>query len=127
MRSGCAWQCDTYIVEDDQRLSPSTAVVADGVEDTVADNGGQELLNKQSQEDGADGGQEEVVDHEQSVQLEGGEVLHDLTATEDDDVVGDQHSRGLLEGGQGGDALNEVELAGRVSHDLLVGLVEDGP
>lgn len=102
-------------------------MVADGVEDTVADNGGQELLNKQSQEDGADGGQEEVVDHEQSVQLEGGEVLHDLTATEDNDVVGDQHRRGLLEGGHGGDALDEVELAGRVAHDLLIGLVEDGP
>lgn len=67
VQSSCARQCDTYVVQDNQRLSPSTAVVADGVEDTVADNGGQELLNKQSQEDGADGGQEEVVDHEQSV------------------------------------------------------------
>lgn len=102
-------------------------MVADGVEDTVADNGGQKLLNKQSQEDGADGGQEEVVDHEQGVQLEGGEVLHNLTATEDDDVVADQHRRGLLEGGHRGHALDEVELAGGVSHDLLIGLVEDGP
>lgn len=102
-------------------------MVANGVEDTVADNGGQELLNEKSQEDGADGGQEEVVDHEQGVQLEGGEVLHDLTTTEDNDVVGDQHSRGLLEGGQRGHALNKVELAGRVAHDLLIGLVKDGP
>lgn len=102
-------------------------MVANGVEDTVADNGGQELLNKQGQEDGADGGQEEVVDHEQGVQLEGGEVLHDLTATEDDDVVGNQHGRGLFEGGHRGHALDEVELASRVAHDQLVGLVKDGP
>lgn len=93
----------------------------------MADNGWQELLNKQSQEDGADSGQKEVVNHEQSVQLEGGEVLHDLTATEDDDVVGDQHGRGLLECGHRGRARDEVELAGRVAHDLLIGLVEDGP
>lgn len=102
-------------------------MIADGVEDTMADNGGQELLNKQSQEDGADGGQEEVVDHEQGVQLEGREVLHNLPATEDNDVVGDQHDRGLLEGGHRGHALSEVELAGGVSHDLFIGLVEDGP
>lgn len=102
-------------------------MVADGVEDTVADNGGQELLDEQSQEDGADDGQEEVVDHEQSVQLEGGEVLHDLTATQDDDVVSDQHGPGLLEGGHRGHALDKLELAGRVAHDLFIGLIEDRP
>lgn len=102
-------------------------MVADGVENAVANEGGQELLDEQGQEDGADGGQDKVVDHEQSVQLEGGQLLHDLTATEDDDVVGDQHGRGLLEGGHGGHALGELELAGGITHDLLVGLVEQGP
>lgn len=117
----------TYIVEDDKGLGPSTAVVADGVEDAVANKSGQELLNKQSQKDGTNGSQDEVVEHEQSVQLEGRQLLHDLTATENNDVVGDQHGRGLLKGGHGGHALDELELAGGVTHNLLVGLVEQRP
>lgn len=102
-------------------------MVADGVEDAVARNGGEELLDEQGQQDGADDGQEQVVDHEESVELECGALLHDLATTEDHGIVGNQDGRGLLEGGQRSDTLDELELAGRVAHDLLVGLVEQRP
>ena len=117
----------THVVKNDQRLSPSTAVVTDGVEDAVAPDGGDQLLNKQGQEDGADRGQDEVVEHEQGVELERREVLHDLATTENHHIVSHQQSRGLLEGGQRGHARDELEFAGGVAHDLLIGLVEERP
>lgn len=117
----------THVVKNDQRLGPSTAVVTDGIEDAVAPDSGEQLLDEQHQENGADDGQEQVVDHEQGVELERGEVLHDLTATENNDVVGHEKGRGLLEGGQRGYTLHEVELACGVSHDLLISLIKDGP
>ena len=46
-------------------LGPAAIMVADGVEDAVARNGGQKLLNVQSQQDGADSSEDEVVDQEQ--------------------------------------------------------------
>lgn len=118
---------DTHVVQNDQRLGPSTFVVTDGVENTVVPEGGDELLDKQNQQDTTDDGQDQVVQHEQSVQLEGLHVLHDLTATEDDHIVGDEDGGGLFEGGEGCHALLEVELASRVSSNQLKGLVEDGP
>lgn len=93
----------------------------------MSPDGWQQLFDEQGQQGSADGGQVEVVDHEQRIELERAALLHDLTAAEDDDVVGDKHGRGLLEGGHRGDALLELELAGGVSHDDLEGLVEDGP
>lgn len=117
----------TYVVQDDKRLSPSAPMITNGVEDAMARNGGQKLLDKQGQQNGTDDSQEQVVDHEQGVELECGKLLHDLTATEDHSVVGDQDSRGLLEGRQRSDTFDELELAGRVAHDLFICLVEQRP
>lgn len=102
-------------------------MVANGVEDAVADEGRQKLFDEQGQENGTDGGQEEVVDHEDGVELESRQLLHDFATTEDDHIVGDQEGGGLLEGGDGSDALGELELAGGVTHDHLVGLIEQRP
>jgi hypothetical protein len=102
-------------------------VVANGVEDAVAHEGGQKLLDEQSQKDGADSSEKEVVDHEEGVELESGQLLHDLTATEDNHVVGNQQGGGLLEGGKRSDALGELELAGGVTHDHVEGLIEQRP
>lgn len=52
------------VVEDNQGLGPAAIDIADGEEDALADDGGQELLNEESQEDAADGGEVEVVDKE---------------------------------------------------------------
>lgn len=102
-------------------------MVADGVEDAMSPDGRHQLFHKKSQEDRADSGEVEVVDHEQSVQLDGLEPLHDLAAAEDEGIVGDEQRGGLVESGQGGDAFDELEVAGGVSDDVLKGLVEDGP
>lgn len=102
-------------------------MVTDSIEDTVSPKGWQKLLDEEGQQDRTDGGQVEVVDHEQAIELQGREVLHDLTATEDDYVVGDQSSGSLLKGGHGGDALDKFELRRGVPDDGGEGLVEDGP
>lgn len=117
----------TYVVQNDQRASPTTLLITDGVEDSVSPESGEQLLDEQEQQDTAHGGQKEVVNHEQGVKLERRQLLHDLTTTEDDNVVGDKHHCSLLQGGQRGHTLGEVELAGGIAHDLLVGLVEEGP
>ena len=102
-------------------------MVANSVEDTVSPDSRDQLFDEKSQQDRADGREIEVVHHKQGVQLERLEPLHNLAATEDEDVIGDEHHSGLIEGGHRGDALDELELAGRVSDNILKGLVEDGP
>ena len=117
----------TYVVQNDEGLSPTTTLVTDGVEHAVSDKSRQKLLNEEHQENTTDEGQDEVVDHEQGVQLESGQLLHDLTTTEDEHVVGNEHHGGLLQGGQRGHVLREGELAGRVAHDLLEAHIEQRP
>ena len=117
----------THVVEHDEGLRPSTTVVTDGVEDTMPPESREELLNEEDQQDGTDGGQEEIVNHEQSVELESGEVFHDFTTTEDYDVVCHHEGRGLLKGRHGSHTLDKLELAGWVAHDILERLIEDGP
>lgn len=102
-------------------------MVTDGEEDAVSPDGGQQLLNEEDQQDGADGGQEEVVEHERGVELEWRILLHDLAATEDDNIVGDEHDHSGLEGGKRSLPFHELELAGGIAEDGLEGLVEDGP
>lgn len=81
----------TYVVQNDERASPTTLLITDSVEDSVSPESGEQLLNEQDQQDTADGGQKEVVNHEQGVKLECRQLLHNLTATEDEKVVGDKH------------------------------------
>lgn len=37
----------TYVVQDDQWLGPASIVMADGVKDTIAGDGGNQLLEEQ--------------------------------------------------------------------------------
>lgn len=97
------------------------------MENAVSDNLGQELLNKQDEEKTADQGQVEVVDLEEEVELEGLATTHELSATEDDDVVADEHGGSLLEGSHWGLSRDEAEVLGLVALDRGEGLLEDGP
>lgn len=116
-----------YIVNDNEGLSPSTIVVTNSVEDTVSPDRGQQLFNEQRQQSSADQGQVEVVDHEQCVELERRTALHDFATSEDNDIVGNEHDTGRLDGREGGLAADELELARGIAHDILERLVEDGP
>lgn len=118
---------DTHVVQHNQGLGPTAIVVADRVEDAMANDGGQELLNEESQEDAADGGEVEVVDEEQRLELEGLAVAHQLATAEDDDVVDDDEDGARLEGRQGRLKRHKLELIGRVAEDGGPCLVEDGP
>lgn len=81
----------THIVQNNQLISPSTLVRANGKEDSTSCNRGQQLLHKQRQQDSRNGSEVKVVDLEEEVQLQWLAFPHNLASTEDDDVVGDQH------------------------------------
>lgn len=60
--------------------------------------GWNQLLEEQGQQNGADAGEVEVVDHEQGVQLQGWSVTHQLPSTEDYNVVCKNCKSALLQG-----------------------------
>lgn len=117
----------THIVQGDQRLSPAAIIVADGEEETVADQRRDELLEVEGEQATADDGQVEVVDFEQPVELQRRALFHNLPTTEDDDVVRGQGHGRLEHRRHGRAARDEAELLGLVSHDLFKGMGEDGP
>lgn len=121
------WAEITYVVEDNQRLSPAAIVVADGKEDTLTDNGRQKLLNEESQEEAANSGQVEVVDEEERLELERLAVAHQLSAAKDDEVVDDDEDGRRLQGGHGSLERHELEVIGRVANNGREELVKDGP
>lgn len=122
-----AQRMSTYVVENNKRLGPATTVVADGMENASADDGGQQLLNEEGQEGGRDSSQVEVVNQEQGLQLEGRAIAHKLATTEDDSVVdGNEYSR-LLQGGHGSLSSSEPEFACWIASNGSPDLVKDRP
>jgi len=97
------------------------------MEDAATRNDGQKLLNEESQENGADGSQVEVVDQEQRLQLERLAVAHQLATAKDDGVVNDNEDARLLNRRHGRLAGHEAEDLRGVSDDGLEGLAEDWP
>jgi hypothetical protein len=119
--------CGTYVVKQDQLVGPATVEVADGVENTVPDEGGEQLLNEESQKTTADDGQVEVVDLERAVQAEGCAVPHELAASQNNGVVCNERQDRLFVRRHDGVAGHELELLGRVAKHLLPRGGEDGP
>ena len=117
----------TNVVQNNQRLGPATFAVADGKEDTLADHGPQKLLNEESQEDAADGGEVEVVDQEERPQLEWLAVAHELATSENYGIVDNNEDAGLLDRRHGRNTGLEAKVLGRIADDGLKGLAEDGP
>lgn len=117
----------TYVVEDNERLGPAAVGMADGVEDALANNSGQELLNVESEETGADEGEDQVVGEEKTLELVRLAVAHPLASSKDDGVVDDDEDAGRLDGRHGRDARLESELAHGVAHDGSPDLVEKRP
>ena len=67
------------------------------------------------------------MDHEQEVQPECRQPLHDLATGKDDDIVGHEERGRLLERGQGRAAFDKLKLTGWISHHFFKDLVKDGP
>ena len=117
----------SYIVQNDQFVSPATTVVADGIEDSIAHDSRDQLLEEEQEQGARDDGQVKVVDLEGAIELKSRATTHDLTAAKDDDAVQDQ---GDCHDGMSGHWCapgHEAELLGLVAHDGLETSFEDGP
>lgn len=108
-------------------VGPSTLNIADSEEETLVVKSWDQLLSEESQQDGANRSEVEVVDHEGSIEFESRAVAHQLASTENYNVVCENQRSGLLHGRHGGDMGLEVEVLGVVSLDGREGLVKDGP
>ena len=102
-------------------------MVANGVEETVTNDRGNQLLSKERQEYAADGSKVEVVDLEQEVELEWLTATHQLATAEDDDVVCDEEGRAALECRERSLARHEAEILRLVASNRLESLLEDRP
>jgi hypothetical protein len=118
---------ETYVVENDKLVGPAALVVADGEEDTVPGDRGDQLLGEEGQQDTADGREVEVVHLEQEVELERLASAHQLPTAKDDDVVCDERSGARLERRERRLAGDEAEVLGLVASNGLEDLLEDGP
>jgi hypothetical protein len=115
------------VVEDNELVGPSTGVVANCKEKTLAGNRGDDLLGKEGKKYAADCCEVEVVHLEQEVQLEGLAAAHELSSTEDYNVVCQKRDDADLESGQGGLAGDEAEVLRLVANNGLEDSLEDGP
>lgn len=108
-------------------VGPSALHVADSKEKALVVQSWDQLFGEESQQDGADRGEVEVMDHKGSIELERRAVAHQLAAAENYNVVCEDQRSGLLHGRHGGDMGLEIEILRVVSFDSREGLVEDGP
>ena len=114
---------NTYIVQHDQFLGPTAIVVANGIENTVSNNSGEELLNEEGQKTTADDGQVEIVNHERAIEDECLTMLHQFSSAKDYNIVCDQSCCRLFQSGHGSNARLELEVNGGVAEDGRVTLV----
>lgn len=116
-----------HVVDSDNGLGPGLGV-ADGIEKTVINQNGDELLNKQQQKEQRQEGQKQVVELKQKSQLLGGTLSHNLATTKDDNIVDDN---GGKDGGGGREgqalALGELKSLGVPTSALLRDIRENVP
>lgn len=67
------------------------------------------------------------MNHEQRVQFKRRTIFHEFSASEDDEVVRDEHDPGLLNSRHGGHTTGELKLARGIAQHIFERLVEDGP
>ena len=112
------------VVEQLETLGPG-AGFTDGVEESVAGEDGDQVLDEEEKERARGDGEEEVVEDEGVLELEGILGLHDLAASKDDDKVGESPHDDFLVSRQGGNTLGEAERVDALASDELVALAEE--
>lgn len=117
----------TYIVQNNQGLSPSTIVVTDSIEDTMVVEGRNKLFHEENEQNSTHSCEDKVVDHEKGVEFEGWELLHNFPTTKDDSIVRNQGNGGFFKSGHGRLSVHEAEIVCRISDDGVEGLVEVWP
>lgn len=118
---------ETYIVQNNQGLSPATIVVADSIKDTMVVEGRNKLFKEENKQNSTHGCKDEVMDHEKSVEFESRKVLHYFPTTKDNSIVCDQGNGSFFESGHGRLSIHEAEIICRISDDGVESLVEVRP
>lgn len=85
------------------------------------------MFKEEDKKNAADSGEVEVVDQEQSLELERLTVAHVFPPAENYGIVDDNEDARLLERRHWGPTGLESEVLGRVAGDGLEGLAENGP
>ena len=118
---------ETYIVENDQLVSPATIVAANGVEDTIAHDFWEKLLNEEREKATADDGKVKIMNHEWAIQDERVSLLHELPSTEYYDIVCHQRGHSRRKRRHNSLAALESEILGHIAKDGGVAFGKDGP
>ena len=118
---------ETYIVQSHKSSCPSSPVIAYGIEYSISCNCRQQLLGKQCQENGTNDGQGQVVHHEEPVQFERFPIFHEFSARKDRQVICYEHCRGRFECRERCKTWYKDEVAGGMSDDAGIKLVEMRP
>lgn len=117
----------THVVENDQLVCPSSFIRADGIEHPTTSQSGHKLLNEERQQGTADCSQVEVVNHEWAIEYKGRSISHQLSTTENYDVVRDQGDQCLLQRGSSSLANFELEVLWRIAKYCLIEITEYRP
>lgn len=90
-------------------------------------DGRNQLLEEERQEDTTDSSKAKVVAHEKTIQLERWSISHNLSASQNYNVIYSNHYRALFQSRHWRNAWLEIKVLGVISHQGREGLVEDGP
>lgn len=101
--------------------------MADGVEQTPSPDDGDQLLDVQREQDGADQSEQVIVDEEQALELERLAIAHPFAPAEDDRVVNHHEDGRARQRRHGRLPDREPEFIGRVARYGLEGATEEGP
>jgi len=84
------------VVKYDKLIRPA-AGATDSIIQTVGPNSGNELLKEENQQDPTDGGEIQIVNQEERIQLQRWSISHPFSATQNDKIVDEEHGSGLLQ------------------------------
>lgn len=103
------------------QLRRESTFIADSVEQAIVEPKRNQLLDQQQQQEQRGQGQTQVMQLEDSIELQrwGIDSIRQSTATKDDDVVNDNNADSLLTISQKGLVVDEPEVLSWVSDDLL--------
>lgn len=117
----------TYVVQDDELVCPASVMRADGVENAVSRQRGDQLFSKKRKQAAADDGEVKVVDFKKAIELHWRSPAHQFSTSEDYNVVGSENYCCGLESGHGRCAGNKAKVLRSVALDCIEGFLEYGP
>ncbi len=102
-------------------------MVAYSIEDSVSRNCRHQLLGEEREKNPTDYGQNQIMHHEEAIELEWFPIFHEFSPGKDRHVVGHEHCHRCCQSREGRCAWYENEVVCRVPHDAGIELVELRP